>query len=401
VDTTILRRRTAAAVLAASCAIGTGMTIAPASAATAQQANVPTAAPANVTPPAMTSSTGWFAVGAVLTADPGTWDTEGLTFAYQWRVAGVGVSQGDTYTPVAADLDKPLTVTVTATKDGQASEPATSESKTIEKGDIHYVTLPSVIGDPRAGEVLTADPGTWDVPTAVAELQWYVDGNAVDGATAATYRVRAADVDRSIYLGVILNEPSYYWSMAFTDEAMVQRGTLTSRTKPIVAGTPVVGTTLRVTPGTWSSGDEVTLSHQWTVDGKPVAGATGPSFTLPASAAGKRIGVVETAGGTAWVGGSQSSTTVTATKAPATVQVRLASPARGRLKVTVVVRASVTPTGRVKVVVGHRARTVTLRGGKATFTVAGLARGKVRVTARYAGSSAVGAGADAASIRVR
>ncbi|WP_182524050.1 Ig-like domain repeat protein [Nocardioides dongkuii] len=402
-DTKKLRRRTATAVLAASCVIAPGIAMTSASAATVDRADVvAAAAPVNLTPPSIIGTYGWiYAVGDTVTADPGTWDTEGAEFSYEWRVGGAAVGVGDSYTPTIDDLRKTLTLTVTASKDGAMSEPVTSAGKTIEEGSITYLTLPSVTGDPVPGAVLTADPGTWDIATAVPEFQWYVGGEPVAGATARTYQVKPRDVGSDIYLGVTLSAPDYLWAMAFTDSIMVQRGTVTSQAEPRIGGVPVVGKTLTVKPGTWSSTDGVALSYRWTSGGKPVPGADGRTFTLRAADAGKQIGVIETAGGAAWNPASHSSAPVTATKAAASVRLKLGAPAAGKLKVSVVVRSTVTATGQVKVKVGQRTRTVTLRQGKATFTLAKVAKGKVKVTARYAGSSAVLAGADSASIRVK
>ena len=62
--------------------------------------------------------TGTPKVGVLLTAVPGTWDA-GVTFTYQWTVDGtdVGGATGPTYTPVAGDSGKVVTVKVTGTQD--------------------------------------------------------------------------------------------------------------------------------------------------------------------------------------------------------------------------------------------------------------------------------------------
>jgi hypothetical protein len=404
VDHWTLFRRAASTVLVAGIVISPALTTTPASAAVVgahvAAADLP-AAPTNVTLPTLHSETGHLAVGDVLTADPGTWSTEGLQFAYQWKIDGVDVAGAttDTYKPVLADRDKSLTVAVTASKDGATSEPATSEPVTVEMGDIHYLTLPSVTGDAQAGSVLTLDPGTWDVASATVELGWYVEDELV--STDSTYVVRAADVGHGISASVVLSDPDYYMSMAFTDTLVAQPGTLTNRSAPRVSGTPMVGRTLRVAAGTWSANDGVTLTHQWTVGGKPVSGATGDTFKVPASAAGKKVAVVESAGGYAWKRASRASSSVTARKATSSVSVKPTSPARGRIKVTVTVKAAVSATGRVVITVAHKSHTVTLRYGKATLTVNGLRKGTTRVSVRYSGSASVASDTGAASARVK
>lgn len=70
-------------------------------------------APANTDVPAIT---GTAQVGQVLTASDGTW-TGSPTIARQWKADGDAIAGATavTYTPVAGDIGKAITVTVTAT----------------------------------------------------------------------------------------------------------------------------------------------------------------------------------------------------------------------------------------------------------------------------------------------
>lgn len=400
--TTTLRRRTAAAVLAASCVLGPAVAmVAPASAADASA--VPSAAPVNTTPPSLVfENNRGAAVGDATNVNPGTWETDGpLSFSYQWQLDGVTVATGETYTPVVADIGKSLTVIVTTSNGTESSAPATSDASTVDKGDITYLTTPDVTGTYTVGSTLTLDPGTWDVATATPEYLWYLDNEQITGAASATYTIKAADLGLPISAGVILREPNYYPAMAFTNGFTVHEGTLTNLTAPAVTGTPVVGSTLTVVSGTWSSTDEVILRHQWTVGGTPVAGATRSTFVVPASAAGKSIAVVESAVGSAWAPASADSTAVTAKKAPAKVVLKLASPAKGKLKATVVVTSAVATTGKIVVKIGKVTRTLTLKNGKATVTLAKLKKGVTKVTASYAGATGVSSAKDTGSVRVK
>lgn len=72
-----------------------------------------------VQPPTNTASptiTGTAKVGSVLTANNGTW-TGSPTFKYQWLANAVNVAgaTSKTYTPVAGDVGKVMTVSVTGT----------------------------------------------------------------------------------------------------------------------------------------------------------------------------------------------------------------------------------------------------------------------------------------------
>jgi hypothetical protein len=406
VDLTTLRRRAAATVaaLAATCVIAPALSTAVAAPASAAPAPASVAAraaaPANVTPPKVVAEYNYYGFGEPLTADPGTWDAEGLTFAYQWQVGGADVAgaTGSTYTATREQYGEQLAVVVTATGTDGTSAPVSSAPVTVDKGQPHFIDEPTISGEPRVGSTMTVDPGSWDVEDIDAQIEWFGEDYEVM-AVGPTYELRPGDVGRDISVGVTLEAPDYLFALYFLGTGTVEPGTLTQQTAPRITGTPAAGRTLTVAPGTYSETAGVTVTHQWTVDGAEAG--TGEEFTVPASAVGKRIAVVETASGFGWNPASQTSTAVKATKAPATVALRLTSPARGKVKATVTVRSSVPATGKVTVKVGQRSRTVTLRRGKAVVTLVGLRKGATRATARYAGSSAVTAGSDAASVRVK
>jgi alpha-L-rhamnosidase len=67
-------------------------------------------------------------VGSTLTASPGSWNTTGLGFAFQWLRNGTPIAgaTGATYQPVAADVGTVLGVRVTASKAGRPPGVATS-----------------------------------------------------------------------------------------------------------------------------------------------------------------------------------------------------------------------------------------------------------------------------------
>ncbi|MEV0950228.1 hypothetical protein [Promicromonospora sp. NPDC050249] len=67
----------------------------------------------------------------------------------------------------------------------------------------------------------------------------------------------------------------------------VEPGVFTTTT-PTITGTAKVGSTLTAVPGTWSP-TPTNYRYVWKIDGVAVTGATSSTFTVPASAAGKRI----------------------------------------------------------------------------------------------------------------
>jgi len=57
---------------------------------------------------------------------------------------------------------------------------------------------------------------------------------------------------------------------------------LHATTTPSISGTARVGTTVTATPGRWTL-DATTHTYQWLGNGTPISGATGPTYTIPAS----------------------------------------------------------------------------------------------------------------------
>ncbi|GIF01483.1 hypothetical protein Ari01nite_89470 [Paractinoplanes rishiriensis] len=85
---------------------------------------------------------------------------------------------------------------------------------------------------------------------------------------------------------------------AVTDTFIVtvtQPARLVNKSRPTLSGSPVVGSVLRASRGTWSPRTGITFAYQWTANGKEIAGATGKALHLTAALTGKKIGVTVTA----------------------------------------------------------------------------------------------------------
>ena len=96
--------------------------------------------PLTITVPAITSVTapvisGTATVGRTLTASPGTWSVTSPTLTYRWNRAGAPIDDATaaTYTLVAADAGRAITVTVTASAPGTTPGVATSAAITVDR----------------------------------------------------------------------------------------------------------------------------------------------------------------------------------------------------------------------------------------------------------------------------
>jgi len=166
----------------------------------------PAAAPVNVDPPTIT---GTARQGEALTAQNGTWDNSPTEFRYRWLRCNPGgnncvllASDGKTYRVGQNDVGHTLRVRVTAVN-ADGSTNARSEQTEVVGSNAAPLTntaRPTITGEARVGQELTANEGTWTGnPTSFA-FQWQrcdVDAltcASVVGATGRTYGVRIADL---------------------------------------------------------------------------------------------------------------------------------------------------------------------------------------------------------------
>ncbi|GEP40379.1 hypothetical protein NPS01_40420 [Nocardioides psychrotolerans] len=185
---------------------------------------------AGVAPTATTapSVSGAAKVGSTLTANPGTWDTTGLTFGYQWLRGATAIAgaTGTTYVASVDDLDQPVSVRVSATKTGIPDGAGTSSAVTIAKGAAPApLSPPLVTGVAAVGETLTVTNGSWDTEGLSFARQWRRDGEAIAGATGATYVVTAADRGSALTVLVTASKTGY-------DSAEVVTGAVTVPVAP-------------------------------------------------------------------------------------------------------------------------------------------------------------------------
>ncbi|MGR0160188.1 hypothetical protein [Paenarthrobacter nitroguajacolicus] len=136
---------------------------------------------------------------------------------------------------------------------------------------------PTISGTAAVGSTLTASPGTWTTGTALS-YQWFRNGTAIAGATAATRVLAAADLGTNWTVRVTGTKAGYATATRESaPTAAVVAGTLVAPT-PTISGTLAVGSTLTANPGTWTSG--TTLTYQWYRSGVAIAGATAKTYKL-------------------------------------------------------------------------------------------------------------------------
>jgi GH25 family lysozyme M1 (1,4-beta-N-acetylmuramidase) len=175
--------------------------------------------PTAVSPPTVVGTP---QAGRLLAAVPGRWNgARPLTFGYQWLscdAAGgacvpISGATGETYKPAARDAGHALVVSVSATGSAGSTSAASAPTLAVASGGTATATaplataLPSVAGNPQAGQTLSASVGTWTgAPTSFA-YQWRrCDAagtcTAIPGAAAAQYAVTPGDIGSTLSLVV-------------------------------------------------------------------------------------------------------------------------------------------------------------------------------------------------------
>ena len=230
------------------------------------------------------SISGTAVVGSTLTAKPGTW-TKGVRHTYRWFADGVAVggAKGSMLKLASGVGGKRITVSVTGTLSGYAT--VTSGSKATVR--VLATAKPKVSGTVAIGSTLTAKPGAWTKGTAFS-YQWYANGKAISGAKKSTLKLTSGLKGKKISVKVTGAQSGH----AKAAVASARTARVATATTPKISGVAAVGSKLTIKRGTWTSGTAFT--YRWHANGKPIPGATKPTFTVTASQLGKALTVTVT-----------------------------------------------------------------------------------------------------------
>ena len=180
--------------------------------------------------------TGTVWVGEMLTATTDQIEDEdglmGAIFTYQWLVNDVEISDAtdSTYTLVATDERKPMSVRVTFTDDAGNEETLTSNAVVAATFNSIATGAPTISGTAQVGQMLTAS--TSDISdsdgldNANFTYQWLADDTDITDAIGSTYTLAAADEGKTVKV-----------RLSFTDDRGHQE-TLTSTATAAVTAAP-------------------------------------------------------------------------------------------------------------------------------------------------------------------
>ena len=149
---------------------------------------------------------------------------------------------------------------------------------------------PSIAATARVGGEIAGEEGAWEGDPEFT-FQWYrCEGTActqIEGATAVAYTPGLDDASKELELRVTgTNDDGP--TVASSNRARVAQAPPTADVQPEITGTAEEGSTLTLSPGTWSGSP--TLTQQWLsctsadeASCAPIAGATGASLALDAT----------------------------------------------------------------------------------------------------------------------
>lgn len=236
-------------------------------------------------------------VGQTLSASTGDWDPS-PSFTYQWFAGSAPISRatGANYTVSRSDLNKAISVTVTATSPGYISAIRNSSvtSSVLATMPFSSTGTPTVSGIPIVGQTLSASTGFW-APTPRFSYQWLANNSAIPRATGANYVLTLSDVGKTISVRITATQSGFTTTAAtsIATSSVTAGLPFTSSPIPTIYGAGAVGQTLTANPGSWAP--EPTLNYQWLSNGRAISRATGSTFAVTSSYQGRSITVQITA----------------------------------------------------------------------------------------------------------
>ncbi len=254
------------------------------------------------------SIAGTFETGKTLTAHAGAWGPDPVTLSYQWNRAGSAVEGATTssYTLGEADAGTAISVTVTGAKPNYVAVEKTSAATAVIVGVFEAAPVPTLTGEARLGETVTAAAGEWLPTSTVLSYQWSRSGQRIDGATEPDYTIVEADLGGRLTV-TVSGARNHYGSVSRTSlETGKVTGLLAETPQPTVSGVTEIGETLTANAGTWAPAP-VELSYRWQRAGIDIGGATDSRYTLVPADLGKPITVTVTGSKTHYTSVKQTS----------------------------------------------------------------------------------------------
>lgn len=215
------------------------------------------------------------------------------TVAYQWLANGVNIdgATDSTYTLLESDKGDVISVTANYTDSHNFTESLTAEASDFV-APLNYPGTISVSGTERAGKMLTAvvtdNNGTSDI-----NYRWLADGEAIDGAVAASYLLTDSEVGKVMTITASYTDnDNFEENLTSIESEIIDPAPINSPGVLTIAGDALLGSTLQANLIDGNGFGQV--AYQWLADGTNITGATNTSLLLGDSQRNKVITVVAT-----------------------------------------------------------------------------------------------------------
>ncbi|MDQ1573044.1 MAG: hypothetical protein QOH44_603, partial [Actinomycetota bacterium] len=224
-------------------------------------------------------------------ASPGTWVPTPDSLSFQWFENGIAIDGTGSESPLFGPDDQgaQITVAVTATKAGYASQTETSAPVTV----LGAITATSVAidGVPKPGETLTAD-GSFDPSDSTVSYAWMDQNGWIPGATSQTYVPTEAEAGHNISVDFRVSHDGYQ-ATSFGRWVQITYATFQPPLN-ILTGDVHIGSTVQAPQESSWFPQPTTLTYQWMRGSADIPGATGPSHIVTNGDIGYVLHVRET-----------------------------------------------------------------------------------------------------------
>ncbi len=159
------------------------------------------------------------------------------------------------------------------------SKPSPSESSPPSASVLGPTPAPEITGEPRNGETLEANAGSWGPGEVTVSYRWLRDGADINGAVDATYELTRDDVGHDIAVRITGSKPDYPEVSQESDPVGPIGKAVFRSTAPAIRGPATFGQQLNVVDPDWGS-EDIKFRYQWLRDGIPITDATRRNYRL-------------------------------------------------------------------------------------------------------------------------